>query len=140
MQRKFAERFAVGVIDADKRRPSYLTEFREIAASEHLKLLRHNARPHFIILVQPAADGFILSCAEAAQIDVAEYGLPGTLKEFTAQTKNVMSNKDVRFKRLFKAMKDAPEMKLLEELLAHLVSKTYQTSDDDIVSLFQKSV
>lgn len=35
MQEKFADRFAVGIIDADKRRPGYLTEFREIASSKH---------------------------------------------------------------------------------------------------------
>ncbi len=51
MQKKFADRFAVGIIDADKRRPSYFSEFREIASSEHLKLFRHPNRPHFIILV-----------------------------------------------------------------------------------------
>lgn len=38
MQEKFPDRFAVGIIDADKRRPSYINEFQEIASSEHLKL------------------------------------------------------------------------------------------------------
>lgn len=61
MREKFVNRFAVGIIDADKRRPGYLNEFREIAASEHLKLFRHSIRPHFIILVHPAVEGFILS-------------------------------------------------------------------------------
>lgn len=60
MQEKFADRFAVGIIDADKRRPGYLNEFYEIASSEHIKLFRHPARSHFMILVHPAADGFIL--------------------------------------------------------------------------------
>ena len=34
MQEKFADRFAVGIIDADKRKPGYLKEFNEIASSE----------------------------------------------------------------------------------------------------------
>lgn len=138
MQEKFADRFAVGIIDADKRRPSYLNEFREIAASEHLKLFRHHVRPHFIILVLPAADGFILSCAKVAQINMADYELSPVLKEFTDQTKNVMSNKDARFKRLFKSMKDVGEMKLLDSLLVYLVRNTYKSSDEDIVSCFQE--
>ena len=33
MKEKFANRFAVGMIDADKRRPGYLNEFRKIATS-----------------------------------------------------------------------------------------------------------
>jgi len=138
MQEKFADRFATGIIDADKRRPGYLNEFLEIAASEHLKLFRHRVRPHFIILVHPAADGFILSCAKAARINMADYELSPMLKEFTAQTKNVMSSKDVRFKRLFSAMKNVGEMKLLASLLAYLVHNTYNSSDENLVSLFQE--
>lgn len=136
MQEKFANRFAVGIIDADKRRPGYLNEFREIASSQHLKLFRHPVRPHFIILVHPAIDGFILSCAEVAQVNMTDYELSPVLKEFTAQAKNVMSNKDVRFKRLFKSMKDVGEMKLLESVLSYLVSTTYNADDDTIMSFF----
>ena len=118
MQEKFADRFAVGIIDADKRRPGYLNEFIEIASSEHIKLFRHPARSHFIILVHPAADGFILSCAEIAN-------------------ENVMSNKDPRFKRLFRSMKGTGEIKLMESLISYLADNTYQASNDRISEIFQ---
>lgn len=136
MQEKYADRFAVGMIDADKRRPSYLNEFTEIANSDHLKIFHHKSRPHYIILVHPAADGFILSCADKAQIDMTDYDLSSNLKEFTIQTKNVMSNKDNRFKRLFKAIKETDEIKLLSELLSYFVENTYQSEDDKIVAFF----
>lgn len=136
MKEKFANRFAVGMIDADKRRPGYLNEFREIASSEHIKLFRHVEHPHFIILVHPAADGFILACAEKTHINVEDYGLPPALKEFTAQTKDVMSNKDVRFKRLFKAMLDAGEMKLMKDVINYLVGKTYDAKDEEVIAIF----
>ena len=84
MQEKFADRFAVGIIDADKRRPGYLNEFCEIASSKHIKLLRHTVRSHFIILVHPAADGFILSCAEVANINLSDYGLSSKIPFTTA--------------------------------------------------------
>lgn len=138
MQEKFADRFAVGIIDADKRRPGYLNEFSEIAATEHLRVFRHPVRSHFIILVHPAADGFILSCTESAEVDLTEYGLSPVLKEFTAQTKNVMSNKDVRFKRLFKAMIESGEIKLLRNILTCFIERGYRISDDDIVTIFRK--
>lgn len=136
MQEKFADRFAVGIIDADKRRPGYLSEFCEIASSEHIKLFRHPVRSHFIILVHPAADGFILSCAEVANVNMDDYGLSSKLKEFTAQTKNVMSNKDPRFKRLFKSMENVGEIRLMKSVIAYLVDKTYEASNDDLKQYF----
>jgi hypothetical protein len=140
MQEKFADRFAVGIIDADKRKPSYLNEFREVASSDHLQVLRHHKLPHFIILVHPAADGFILSCAEAAEVKISDYSLSPILKEFTAQTKNVMSNKDIRFKRLFKSLEDVGEMKLMKSLLSYLANNTYQSSDSEIATIFERLV
>ncbi len=138
MREKFSNRFAVGIIDADKRRPSYLDEFNDVAASEHIKLLRHHSRPHFIILVYPAADGFILSCADAAGVKMSDFGLSHVLSEFTAQTKNVMSSKDARFKRLFKAMEDVGEIKLMKSVVAYLVDSAYQASGDDISAIFEE--
>ena len=140
MKGKFANRFAVGMIDADKRRPGYLNEFRKIATSEYITLLHHSSRQHFIILIHPAADGFILSCAEAANIDMGKFELSPELKEFTTQTKNVMSNKDSRFKKLFISIKDLGEMKLLNSALHYLVNATYKAKDEDLILLFNDSL
>lgn len=136
MQEKFADRFAVGIIDADKRRPSYLNAFTAIASSEHIKLLRHTARPHFMILVHPAIDGFILSCAQTCDVDLTEYGLSTTLKEFTAQAKNVLSNKDSRFKKLFSSMENMGEIRLMKKLISYLVRASYSSSNHDISEIF----
>ncbi len=136
MQEKYADRIPVGIIDADKRQPSYLNEFNQIASSSHLDLLRHSVRPHYIIRVEPAADGFILACVHEAQLDISEYGLSQVLKEFTSQTKNVMSNKDPRFKQLFKALKPTREFMLLHSLLDYFVNKTYNSSDLELTTIF----
>lgn len=138
MQEKFADRFAVGIIDADKRRPSYLNEFKELASSLHLKLFRHLTRPHFIILVQPAADGFILSCTEEAGLQMEDFSLSSNLKEFTSQTKNVMSNRDIRFKRLFKSLENIGEMKLMKALLIYLIRHQYSLKEPEILSIFKE--
>ncbi len=87
--------------------------------------------------MQPAADGFILSCVHSTQIDITEYGLSPVLKDFTSQTKNVMSNKDPRFKRLFKALKNEGEFMLLQSLLDYFVDKTYNSSDSELATIFQ---
>ncbi len=138
MREKFANRFAVGIIDADKRKPGYLNEFSEVAANEHIRLMRHRKLPHFIILVYPAADGFILSCADAADVRMSDYGLSPVLKEFTAQTKDVTSNKDLRFKRLFKSMENIGEIRLMKSLVSYLVNNTYRASDNEISAIFRE--
>ena len=65
-----------------------------------------------------------------------DYNLSPILKEFTAQTKNVMSNKDIRFKRLFKALKNTGEIRLLKTVLTYLVEATYNADDNKIRDLF----
>ena len=136
MQEKFSERFAVGIIDADKRQPGYLKEFHEITSSEHIKIFRHSLRPHYMILVCPAIDSFILSCAETAQINLEDYDLSPKLKEFTTQTKNVMSNKDARFKRLFHSMQGKGEIDLITKLINYFIKDTYGVTEERIRQLF----
>lgn len=138
MREKFADRFAVGVMDADKRRPGYLAEFVEIASSSHLQLLRHPARPHYIILVKPAIDGFILAVAQESGVIPEDFGLSSRLKEFTLQTKNVMSNKDARFKALFKALSPYGEFRLFKRLIEYLSTATYTVAPDRLVSFFER--
>lgn len=132
MQDKFADRFAVGIIDADKRRPGYLGEFHSIAAGNHIEIFRHHVRPHFIILVHPAIDGFILSCVEDIGIDLATFGLPNKLKDFTKEAKDVMSNKDPRFKSLFNSLANIGEASSFKRVIEYLCCHTYQSANEDI--------
>lgn len=138
MNDKYANRFAVGVIDADKRQPGYLREFSPIGSSDHLTLFKHGSRPHYILLVSPAADGFILSCAQECGVAPETFGLSSKLKEFTMQTKDVLSNKDVRFKHLFKAISPAREMQLMQHVLTMLANNTYNVSEEDLKASFGK--
>ena len=79
--------FAVGVIDSDKRKPSYVNEFTEIAHTEHLSLLKHTTKAHYLIMVSPAMDKFILDCAVEEGVDLTEFNLPSDLNAFKDQTK-----------------------------------------------------
>lgn len=137
MQKKFGDRFAVGIMDSDKRKPSYIKEFDEIAESPHLRILGHKQRAHFIILISPASEGFILSCAEEADATTTDFDLPQELDKFKAITKNVMSNKDSRFKNLFLTLEHHGEMKLLKSLLYYLHDNTYRANAKVIKDLFK---
>lgn len=50
--------FAVGVIDFDteKTQPTYVQEFNEIAHTAHIVLLKHNSKPHYLVMIKPAMD------------------------------------------------------------------------------------
>lgn len=138
MQEKYRERFAVGIMDADKRRSGYLEEFVKVSSSPHLEIFHHVCRPHFIIMLHPAADGFILASAAEAGIDLAHYGLPSVMKDFKTQTKNVNSQKDPRFKRLFQDMMGEGEFRLLKTVLKYLYISTYKASEGDIAAIFAR--
>ncbi len=140
MQTKFADRFAVGIIDADKRMPGYTTEFNVVATSSHLSLLRHKIKPHFIVKISPACDGFILDCAARSGVNPEKFNLPTQPKPFTTQTKNVLSSRDARFKSLFNSLAEDPEMDLMKSLLSYLAERSYSASDVDITNLFNKLI
>lgn len=131
------DRFAVGIIDSDKRKPSYVKEFIEIAQTRHLSLLKHTNKPHYLIIVSPAMDQFILDCSEEQGIDMREYDLPSDIVAFKEQTKSVSTKNDVRFKRLFKKMRDNTEIKILGDVLNYLKSNQYRSSQADLLKLFQ---
>lgn len=135
MQEKFADRFAIGIIDADKRRPSYLAEFNKIGERGHLQVLKHPARPHFIILISPAIDRFILDTAVSMKVNLTDFNLPADLQSFTRQTKNILSNKDKRFRSLFAVLESAAEISILKNLLLYLNTKQYSSISDEILQI-----
>lgn len=137
MKEKFANRFAIGIIDADKRQPSYLTEFNLIGQIGHISVLGHRSRPHFIILISPAIDQFILDSAAELNIDLANFNLPADLHSFTRQTKNVLSNKDKRFRSLFAAIESATEISILKNLLTYFNTSQYSSTPEAIIHILE---
>ncbi len=137
MSGKYENQFAVGIIDNDKQKPSYVNDCEEICHSEHLILLKHRNRPHFLIVISPAMEKFILSCAQEEKVNLSEYGLSNDLEGLKKQTKNVTSKKDVRFISVFRAMQNAKEMKILSNILNHLKENKYQCSVDFLKSCFE---
>lgn len=134
---KFAERFAVGIIDADKRKPTYLSEFVEVGERGHIKILKHKKRAHYIILISPAIDKFILDCANEIDVDIRNYQLSPILSDFTKQTKNIFSNKDQRFKSLFFEMEKAGEILTLKRLLNYFQEAQYSASTTTLLGILR---
>ena len=135
--RKLNDGFAVGVIDSDKRQPSYVKEFVEIAHTEHLSLLKHGTKSHYLIMVRPAMDQFILDCAAKQAVDISNYGLSADLDAFKDQTKKVTSKNDIRFKRLFKRLKDNPEIITLRHVLNYFKTNQYKVDQEVLIVFFK---
>lgn len=133
---KLRDCFALGVIDNDKMQHSYTKDFVTIGESEHIELLKHNGRHHFLIRVNPAMDGFVLEVSRAQGVDMAEYGLPTELKGFTKLTKSDTAKDDKNLKRLFKSIKDQKEIALMRNILTYLYKNKYTYDIDYLKSLF----
>lgn len=112
MKEKLSDKFAVGIVDKDKRQVSYVNEFEEIGHTDSLYFYKHPDKAHFLIMIDPAVDRFILKCAKEEKVEMKQFDLSDELRSFTAQTKQVSSKEDTNFKKLFHEIKSA-EMKAL---------------------------
>ncbi len=132
---KLSDSFALGIIYKDKMEHSYVQEFDVIGAKEHIELLKHKSRHHFIIRINPAMDKFILDMADRQGVRMGDYGLPDKLKEFTKLTKDANAKDNANMKRLFKKLKDDEEMKTLRLVLAYLYNNKYSYDLDYLKKL-----
>ena len=137
MKEKFADRFAVGIIDKDKQTVDYLKEFDLLLDEGSLLLFKHPKRHHYMIQVSPAMERFILENAQAADIDLHDYDLPTDMDLLKKASKTVNSKNEPRFKRLFKDMREqnAPGITKLAGWVQYLRNHGYNASIDELRNL-----
>lgn len=133
---KYKDSFAIGIIDKDKRKPGYLDEFELLGQSAHLSLYKHPTRHHYIVTVSPAAEGFILSAVNDAEISMDNYGLPSDLKGLKRITKTIVSNRDSRLMSLFRDLNNnGGEFATLRIILEYLLNNGYNVDVDALKAL-----
>ena len=130
------DEFAVGIIDNDKKKPSYFYEFSLMASRDHLELYKHPNRPHYFILVKKAIETLLIENAKTMGIDMKAYGLTSNMNELKKLTKKCNSNKDPRFTRLAIALRISPEIKALEESLKYMVDNKYDVDNKELEQIF----
>lgn len=91
MKAKFANSFAVGIIDKDKRQVDYLNEFDEVINAGTLLLHKHKNKQHYIIQINPAIESFIMQSANSVGVSVTDFSLSADKDLF--QKKNQNKNK-----------------------------------------------
>jgi len=98
MKERFADRFALGIIDKDKNEVDYLKEFDQVCISGSLILHKHRTRHHYIIQICPAIERFIMANAIAVSIALTDFGLPSDFELLKRESKKITSKKDLRFR------------------------------------------
>lgn len=132
----FKNSFAIGIIDKDKVQLGYIKECWTVANSKHLTLLKHKQKPQYLITVSPAIDGFIIDSAKQQEVDMKNYDIPSDLKDFIKLSKTVNSNSDKRFKKLFEAIKNNPEVSILKSVLKYLTENKFSAKEEDLEEIF----
>ena len=135
---RFAEGFALGIIDDDKRKTYDYHDFLKLAKSEHLTLMKHKEKHHYLLFVCKAAEDLLLSCAKELQLDLSEYDLPSTLEGLKEVTKNTESDKDPRIKRLVNALRDSSEMSRLDRTVNYLHGKQLAADIEELTAIFNQ--
>jgi len=127
MRGKLVDKFAVGIIDKDKKQLKYAEEFNKKIDIGNLLFYQHKTRPHFLIFINPAIEKWIMNNAAAVGISLSDYGLPIELKQLTKVTKKITSKKDANFKKFFRELKkrDAKDILVLSRWLNYLKSNPY---------------
>lgn len=132
------DKFALGIIDNDKKKAKYLSKFIEIDTIEDaLKLYKHREFHQYYIEVNPAMETWILKVCEQEQINiVADFDLPSDLRELMRVTKAQTSIKDKRFVDLFLKFKMSsnPSVLKLKIWITLLKEKNYSVDINELIN------
>lgn len=137
---KFKDAFAVGIIDNDKRKISYIEGFEEIGRTDHLTFLKHKNKHQYVIKVGKdckAMETFIKANVEAIGMKMEDFDLPSDLSELIEQTKDrVSTQKDPKIQKLCKALRQSPEVATLQDVLAYLAVNKYNVDIEELKKKF----
>ena len=109
LKNKLRDKIALGIIDEDKNKgphAKYFLEFELLLKENNLILQKHKIKEHYLILICPEVEEWLLSDAEKVNITPADekYNLPADLKGFVQKTKIQNIEKNEGFKRFIKAL------------------------------------
>lgn len=132
----YSDSFAIGIIDNDKRQPTYTKEFEELASTDNLIFLKHRTKNQYLVKVgkpHKAMETFLIENVKSLGKKMEDYGLPSDLKELLRITKNsITTQKDPRILRLSKALRNSPEVKKLQDVLFYLFEMKHN-ADPEVV-------
>jgi len=98
----------IGFIDNDKRNlPPYFDEFETIDRIEEVIFKKHNTTNDYLVFVNPAIEGFILSQLQQINKFPSDYDLPNHFKEFRHKLKKQNIKNHDGYKQMIRDLLDA---------------------------------
>ena len=139
---KYKDSFAVGIIDNDKRKISYIENFEEIGRTDNLTFLKHKDKHQYFIKVgkeHKAMETFIKANVDAIGMKMENFGLPSDLAKLIEQTKDsVSTQKDPRILKLCRSLRQSPEVDKLQDVLTYLADKKYSVDIEVLRSIINE--
>lgn len=134
---KFDGRFAVGVIDMDKKEPPSLNRFSVvIAKTDELTLRKDPSQNHYVIQINHVMETFLLHCAKDINLNLRAEGYPHDLDGMKRLTKSRDSDRDPVVSSLIKRLSASPQMAILKGTLTYLRLHPYDASVAELKRLF----
>jgi hypothetical protein len=93
-------------IDNDRVKPSYFADFQTIIEENNVLVKQLANSNRYLIIIQPAAEKFLLEAAKELQVDFKLFQLPSDLKEFSKFTKNPNIEQNVDFQLFIKYLSE----------------------------------
>jgi hypothetical protein len=139
MEEKLSDEFAVGVMDKDKRILEYVKQFNLVIEIEnHLELLKHHNKPHYLIFICPAVEKWLLHSADEVDIQLTDFGLPHDFLKLQKITKTAKSEDNDPYsnalKQLFKSLQKngARNINILADWITYLKLFPYNADMEEI--------
>lgn len=133
---RYKDEFAVGIIDNDKRKISYVENCDEIGRTANLVFLKHRNKHHYIIKVgqkHKAMESFIKANVEAMGKKMEDFDLPSKLDNLIITTKDsITTQKDPRLLKLCKELSDSPDGAIMKNVLEYLVDNRYHADIEEL--------
>ncbi len=104
MLKKYDKRLAIGIIDNDKKQPTYFKSFQQIQHKDGLILKKHPKQKHFLIIVSPVFEKWIFKLADSVEVLPSKYGF-ASLKQFQRSTKSIHVAKNQQVKQFINTLK-----------------------------------
>lgn len=136
---KLKDKFAVGIIDKDKIRIKYLSDFDIIDKVENsLILWRHKNKEkhHYFIQIDPSLEKWIIDIC--VKENISQEGISFDIEDLKKYTKKQSSIKNETLKLLFEKMKIETENESVRKLTAWiklLIEKNYNVGIKDLANV-----
>ncbi len=113
LRNKLKDKPALGIIDEDKNKgpvAKYFLEFKQITEETGLILKKHPQKAHYLIMICPDIERWLLLNANSSNINPVDFDLPENLHGFKQITKTQNIDRNIGFYRFIKELlrKESP--------------------------------